>query len=327
MNDLIDNLADGDLSVIRYEYSRMVMKPLVVRNDLRRCDPLVISVMRDEIDIVSEFLRHYRSSGIRRFAIIDNNSNDGTLDYLCLQPDVDLYSTNAAFTTIRKQAWLSMLIDIYNKKGQWFLHADADEHIVFDGLQAGRNFPDLVTVMDQKDISRVRGCLVDMYAANDLSNQVVHGTYKPLEQIYPCFDSDGYEEYHLPQLIARQGGPRQRIFGATSKRFKPQLTKYPLFRLNSGDVFINPHFVWPYERNFQSDCFLGILHFKFLPNFASKVDKAVTEGNYWEDSLEYRCYQSVLSRKNALSLIGDNTRVYYDPSTLLNCKIIAPITW
>lgn len=317
---------DESVLAVREEYCRAALEPVAIRNGLDRRDPLVISVVRDELALAAEFLDHYRKAGIRRFAIIDNNSTDGSLEYFRGQPDVDLYRATSDFTTRRKQAWLNLLIDLHNRPGQWFLHADADEHIVFDGLEAGRSFADLAALMEKQGIFRVRGCLVDMYAP-DTDGLAADGEGLSFDESHFFFDGDGYREYRLPPLIAREGGPRQRLFGAISERFRPQLTKYPLFRFEAGDVFVNPHFLWPYGENFRSECFLGILHYKFLPGFARKVEKAVREGNYWENSFEYRCYQSVLTQSGRLALTDAVTRAYLGPRTLLETGLVASIPW
>ena len=326
MTGKADNAPDSGVVAVREEYCRAVLEAVAIRNDTRRCDPLVISVVRDELALVDEFLGHYRKAGIRRFAIIDNNSSDRTADYLLCQPDVDLYRAPSPFTTVRKQAWLNLLIDLYNQPGQWFLHADADEHIVFDGLETGRTFADLATIMETQDIFRVRGCLVDMYAP-DADSAAGESEGASFDQSHFFFDADGYREYRLPPLIAREGGPRQRLFGEISEHFRPQLTKYPLFRFQPGDVFVNPHFLWPYDANFRSGCLLGILHYKFLPGFARKVEKAVREGNYWENSFEYRCYQSVMTQSGDLVLTDAVTRSYFGPKSLLESRLIEPVPW
>lgn len=326
MTQTEDTPPDGNLLGIQEEYIQAAVQPVSIRTDSRRRDPLVISVVRDEIALAEEFLRHYRRAGIRRFAIIDNNSADGTFEYYCNQHDVDLYSVKTPFSTVKKQAWLTLLIDLYQGEGQWFIHADADEHVVFDGIEVGLTFADLADVMDRQGISRVRGCLVDMYA-RDTADGAENGRGNGLREAYPCFDREGYREYRLPQLIAREGGPRLRLFGGHSDRFRPQLTKYPMFRLYPGDVFVNPHFLWPYDKNFRSECFLGILHFKFLPDFERKVIKAVAEGNYWEDSLEYRCYQKELSKTGRLSITSQSAEVYDGPGSLLRSHLISPVPW
>lgn len=315
-----------DITALREEYIRTEIEPIFIRNNITRREPIVITVVRDEVSLMPDFMRHYRKAGIRRFAIVDNNSCDGTFEFLCRQPDVDLYSAKASFTTVRKQAWLSMILDLYNINEQWFLHADADEHIVFDGLSAGQTFTDLTAAMERKNVRRVRGCLIDMYSANSIDGREFDRR-EWLSEVYPFFDAFGYREYNLPQLVAREGGPRQRLFGNQSGNFRPQLTKYPLFRHLPGDVFVNPHFSWPYQENFRSACLLGILHFKFLPNFTSKVKRALTEGNYWGNSIEYRYYNAVLEQKKQVSPVGESTELYTGPDSLMRCGLISPVPW
>ncbi|WP_339756932.1 glycosyltransferase family 2 protein [uncultured Hoeflea sp.] len=288
--------------------------------------PIVFSVMRDEVRIIAEFLAHYRKAGIRKFVILDNNSTDGTFEFLTEQADIDLYRTATAFTTLRKQAWLNVLLDSYRSRGQWFICVDADEHIVFDGLENGRDFSDLADVMEKAGIRRVRGCLVDMYSHRPVADSL-SDEGQALMDAYPLFDSAGYREYDLTPLIAREGGPRQRLFNDSSTGIQPQLTKYPMFRLEPDDFFVNPHFLWPYEQNFLSKCFLGLLHFKFAPHFSSKIHRAITEGNYWQNSIEYQVYNSALSKHKDLTFIGESTQFYESSLSLVNCDIIVRIPW
>lgn len=312
------------------EYINSAIFPVSIKEISSKKGPIVISVVRNEVGIIRDFIDHYRRIGISRFVIIDNRSTDGTLEYLSRQADVDLYRTEADFTTVRKQAWISTLLDLYGRDGQWFVCVDADEQIVFDGMESGRDLSDLAAAMERAGIRRVRGCLVDMYCERPLGHSSLGhpcDEARALVERYPFFDAAGYEEYALPFLIAREGGPRQRLFRSSADSFRPQLSKYPMFRIGPGELFINPHFLWPYELNFESDCFLGILHFKFLPGFAEKIDTAIAEGGYWENSLEYRCYKSIMSGNGHLTFIGENTERYGGAYSLVLCNLIASIPW
>ena len=318
-------LLDENVPEIHREYVNARIEAVTVKQAPDGRAPIVLVVLRDEMDIIGDFLRHYRAGGIERFVVLDNNSTDGTFEYLRKQPDVDLYWTGADFTTLRKQAWIGLLIDIYGTDN-WFIYADADEHIVFDGMENGRSFSDLAEVMDKTGIRRVRGGLVDMYS----DQPILRARYRRGEALVencPFFDGAGYSEYVLVPLIAREGGPRQRLFGCSSVEFRPQLTKYPMFRLDPGELFVNPHFLWPYDKNFASDCFLGILHFKFLPNFPKKMDRAIEEANYWKNSFEYQRYKSALSGRGDLTFMGGHTEFYQGPASLVRCNLISAISW
>lgn len=319
-------LFDETIPAILDEYVKANLD-VVALSDVVECPgPIVFSVMRDEAGIIADFLEHYRKAGIKKFVILDNSSTDGTFEFLKEQADIDLYRTGTAFTTIRKQAWLNVLLDTYRSPDQWFICVDADEHIVFDGMQNGRDFSDLAMVMDKACIRRVRGCLVDMYSRRPIADSLVREG-EALIEAYPLFDRAGYREYDLPPLIAREGGPRQKLFETSATGIQPQLTKYPMFRLEPEDFFVNPHFLWPYDQNFVSRCFLGLLHFKFVPHFSSKMDRAIAEGNYWQNSIEYQVYKSALSRHKDLTFIGESTQFYENPVSLVDFGIIARIPW
>ena len=58
---------------------------------------VLISVVRNEADILPAFFDHYRGLGIRSFVLIDNNSTDGTREVLLEQPDVILYAAAGSY--------------------------------------------------------------------------------------------------------------------------------------------------------------------------------------------------------------------------------------
>lgn len=49
---------------------------------------LLFSKCRNESLRLPAFLRHYRNLGVNRFFIVDNESTDGSTEYLVTQPDV-----------------------------------------------------------------------------------------------------------------------------------------------------------------------------------------------------------------------------------------------
>lgn len=278
-------------------------------------NPIAISVVRDENERLPDFLRHYREAGIEKFVFLDNGSSDGTAEFLAEQPDTDLYRCARPFNWMKKHGWISLLISMYGRD-RWYIYVDGDEHLVFDGIDDGRTFADVARIMQARGLRRVRGCLIDMYSDGPLLKSSYNRSERLLDA-YPYFDSDGYKEEKYKEIISRKGGPRQRTFGKADKNFRPELTKYPMFCLSGHDVFANPHHIWPYEGNFDSDCYFGILHFKFLPDVQKRIEEAIKEENYWGRSMEYKCYHEVLSKDRELSLIGDVSQLYKSTSSLI----------
>lgn len=263
------------------------LKPISVRRNAGNL-PTVISVVRNEKSALPGFLDHYRTLGIEHFCFIDNGSDDGTVEFIASQPDATLYQITDKFCWQKKHGWIfNAILMLGRGRDTWFIYVDADEHIVFPG-----KLPDLLAAMKRRGISRIRGMLVDMYA-------------KDGENAQSYFDRTGYTEAKFREIISRKGGPRQRIFFSDRSQ-KPEMTKYPIFQLNGNEVFANPHHIWPYAGNFNSPCYLGILHYKFTDGFADKVKRAVEEKTYWNDSAEYKRYAEVMG-------VANRPISFYDP--------------
>jgi hypothetical protein len=287
--------------------------------------PLLVAVLRNEAAVVGELLAHYRGLGVTRFALIDNGSDDATADLLAAEPDVDLYSVRRPFPG--KQGWVNALIARYGYD-RWYLHVDADEHLVFDGAPAhgrpGRGLVELIGFAEARGLRRLRGMLVDMYAAGPLLAPPEGGG---LAERFRLFDGAGYAEALCLGRISRKGGPRKRRFGFAGGGFDPELTKYPLFHIREGEVAAGPHVLYPYPDNYASDCFLALLHYKFGPGFFAKAERATAERNYWRGSLEYGRYLEALAEDPGLALAYPGSRAYAGPADLVAAGLIAPIAW
>lgn len=304
-----------------YNSFKNVKLELIKRSRYRgMSDIAVICVLRDEIHLISEFLDHYRMGGIRNFVFIDNGSEDGTVERLSAEPDVTLYQTRDRFDWRMKQGWINLVMMMQGVPN-WFIYADADEKIVFDGYPR-RSFADLCFEMERRGIRRVRGFLLDMYGKQPILAAQASEPFT-LAEWSPFYDAEGYSEAQFAQIISRKGGPRKRAFGSVDTRFNPELTKYPIFKLRPGEIFVNPHSHWPYDDNFASPCFLGILHYKFTPQFGRKMKRAIEENTYWSDSIEYKCYSSKLSDDEKLSMYSSGcSRRYTRPEDLISSKLI-----
>lgn len=282
---------------------------------------VLVSVMRNEAGILGDFLAHWRRLGVDRFVILDNESDDGTTEHLAGEPDVDLHLVRRRFFPSTKQGWINRALADYGLD-RWYLSADADEHLVFDGVPE-RPLRDLVACAEARGLRRVRGMLVDMYGPGPVLGPGPRTG--SLAAAFPLFDADGYEETLCKQRISRHGGPRWRRFWRAG--VSPELTKYPLFHIRAGEVFDNPHHLHPYRENFASPCLLGILHYKFHDGLAAKIGDALERGQYFDGSAEYRHYAEVLATEPGLGLAHPGSRSYRGPGDLLAAGLIEAIPW
>jgi hypothetical protein len=293
--------------------------------------PILVCSLRDEIDKIAEFLRHHRALGIRRFVFVDNNSKDGTREFLTEQPDCDLWLGPETYSPDMQNAWRIKICDIYTNTGggrqnRWFLSLDADELLVWDGCE-DMKIESLVRKLSRRGIRHARAQMVDMYRAGRALDPR-YDADMTLAENYPYFDADYTEEiqkfYNKWPFPLRKGGPRFTFFrGSDGERHAPFLTKIPLFYFRRGETF-ESHAFEQWWLNF-SPCHLGLLHFKFLPGAMAKIKEAVKGGYHWNGSFEYKILLDAFTRSPDLSFISDRSRRYASSRSLVRAGIIRPL--
>src|SRR6056297_4203058 len=65
-----------------------------VHGKRRQVDFNLVSIVKNERFFLSAFLDHYRKIGVQQFIMVENGSDDGSLELLCAQPDVVVYQTS-----------------------------------------------------------------------------------------------------------------------------------------------------------------------------------------------------------------------------------------
>jgi hypothetical protein len=293
------------------------------RGPLSRPAVILVAVVRNEIARLPGFLSHYRRLGIDRFMFIDNDSSDGSRELLAGECDVDLwYARGSYFAAHKGCLWIEAVVQAIGR-GHWILRADADEFLVYDGMDR-HDLKDLTALLARRGERRLSAPMVDVYGRGQIRE-----TPFPVGDLLRAewwFDAAGYEVEESPYGRLLTGGPRTRVFTAPEGPIKYYLQKYPLSLYDAATSDFWVHRPYPYHWNRVST--LGaLLHAKFTSDFPARVDQAVIEKQHSAQSRFYRIYQAHLRRYPDLSFFGPGSRRYCGPQSLIDAGIMEAIDW
>lgn len=284
--------------------------------------PIVICVVKNDIIKIKEFYKHYRKMGIKNFVILDNNSDDGTFEWLSTQKDTNLFRTDVKYTTNRRQAWINKLISYYGFD-RWYIIVDSDELLVYEEMES-KTLEDLISFAEKNKYKRIRTITLDMYSEKSFNDDDNNENY--LEK-YIYFDSDNYNQVFHHAFKCINGGMRVRMFKGTNEKFGPYLTKYPLIYFERGDIQYNSHYSYPFYKNFDGPCWGALLHYKFLKSDMNKYIAIANSGSFYGGSYEYKQYIKMYKENPDMKYIYENSNKYINSTSLEKIKEIERIGW
>ncbi|MFT4961720.1 MAG: hypothetical protein ACI92Z_002814, partial [Paracoccaceae bacterium] len=247
-------------------------------NTIRPDDILLVTTAWNEQIRLPYFLQYYRDLGVDHFLIVDNDSTDGTLDYLSGQTDVSVWHTRASYKRASFGVdWMNWLQRKY-AHGHWTLVVDPDEFFVYPFCDT-RSIRALTDWLDNSLIRSFSAMLLDVYPKGRLDDEPYQAGQNPME-IASWFDSGNYtlKRNALYQSLWIQGGPRSRVFFADQPELAPALNKIPLVKWDKRFVYASStHMLLPRGLNQVFDEWGGekasgiLLHTKFLNTFPTKA--------------------------------------------------------
>ncbi|MDJ0859440.1 MAG: glycosyltransferase family 2 protein [Dinoroseobacter sp.] len=286
-------------------------------SDIRPSDILCFLTARNEHIRLPYFLEYYRALGVNHFLLVDNASDDGSIEYLSQEPDVSVWRTGASYRHARfGMDWMMRLLRRYGT-GHWCLTIDPDEFLVYPFCET-RPLRALTDWMDASRLRALPAMLLDMYPRGNLQDHVYCAGQNPLE-IAGWFDGGNYvfqRNEHLKNLWI-QGGPRARAFFSESPSAAPALNKIPLVKWQSGYAYVqSTHMLLPRGLNqvYAADggervsgC---LLHTKFLNTFAEKARDEAGRKQHYAKGREYAAYAETLDRAEGLDLWHEYSEKY-----------------
>lgn len=265
-------------------------------------DVTLITVVKNDIPRCKLLFSYYRNLGIRHFIVLDNNSDDGTFEWLMEQPDINLYRCQAPYETYRKEAWVNRLISTcgFNR---WYLIVDSDELVDYIGSDR-YSISDLAKMLRQRNETRGKGMLIDMYSENDLFQTECE--YSEIPEKFCYYDLEGYRMVTDGFVDHWEGGPRERVLG--TKHI--WVSKSPLVYYDEDTLVINAHFQYPISVGDKSPDVFFIRHYKYLKSDYKAFAERVKKGNFANGSQFYKTAIEGHSKGEAINFMHEKSKKY-----------------
>ncbi len=288
--------------LLRALRKRGQLRPLADRTAaIRPADILGLATVRNEALRLPYFLDHHRRLGVGHFLIVDNGSDDGTVEMLRGQPDVSLWSTGDSYKLSRfGMDWLTWL-QIRHAHGHWCLTLDADEILIYPYWET-RDLRALTERLDAEGRESFGAVMLDMYPEGRLSDREYRAGEDPFATL-AWFDGGNLIVQVQPRMrnLWIQGGVRARLFFRAGPRRGPTLNKVPLVRWNRRFAYVNStHAALPRRLNRVYDETGGealsgvLLHTKFLPVAPGKAAEEKQRAEHFANSAQYDAYYDSL---------------------------------
>ncbi|ATG48333.1 glycosyltransferase family 2 protein [Celeribacter ethanolicus] len=266
---------------------------------IRPEDILVVCTLRNERIRLPYFLKYYRDMGVSHFLFVDNDSDDGSREFLIGQEDVSIWHTTASYRkSLFGVHWMNWLARKYCH-GHWTLTVDVDEFLVFPFCDT-RPIPALTDWLDNSGLRSFSAMLIDMYPKGPIDAQPYREGQNPFE-IAEWFDSGNYMISTNPEYynLWIQGGPRARLFFNDDPFNAPSLNKIPLVKWHRDYAYMHStHMLLPRGLNFVYETEGGekasgaLLHAKFLNTFVQKTEEELQRRQHYAGSREYLAYHN-----------------------------------
>jgi hypothetical protein len=295
--------------------------------------PTVITVVRNEEEILSRFILHYIGLGVETFHIVDNNSSDRTKDIAASFPQVTLWNASGSYLEAAfGQAWVGGLVRKFGLDS-WVLNLDVDEFLVYDQYE---RVPvhELLSVLERSGERRLFTPMIDVYYKEGSWNESMLNTSRCKIQDWglyfdePAHDLRGIdlkleETQFGPRLV---GGPRGRIDASRSISL-PALSKHALSFWTREVAYANVHYPYPFVDNRQSKR-AALIHTKLLPYWHNKIGSILEENQHWNDSVEYRSYSQWINDGESRSklYLDRKSKEFRGSSDLIQSGLLDPIS-
>lgn len=283
--------------------------PKVIQRQLDDC--IVVSMVKDGEAYLNTFVEYYLKLGIKHIILMDNGSQDKTIEIARQYPQVTVVQCLLPYKDFRHEM-RHYLVERYSFN-RWCLAVDYDE---FFDYPYSHQLPitQLIQYLNQRGFNAVLTQMLDMYPQSSVIGESTTGELLNFRDHHCWFEIKSLTQKPVPSGLENQlsnpeinlysGGVRARVFSAS-----PAVSKFSLLKPGFWLRQVGHHLVsWAKVADISTVLF----HYKFLPQFADRVEQAVAEQQYYQGSAEYKQYQQVLAQQPMLSFYHPDYSVKLD---------------
>lgn len=284
----------------------------------------VFCLVKNGFIFVKEWLDYYRNIGASHFFMVDNNSNDGTFEYLMEQSDVTLFSTCLPFK-FYESVIRNFIVSVYCKD-MWCLSVDIDEF--FDYPHSDKiTMQDFISYQNINGYTAVIANMLDMFSDSleGLEDQLLQERYRYYD--VELIEKNNYHFYSKDLNLLNNSendgntvysnGIRSRFCQVALPIHEYLLVKHPLtFQDGCLDPHINPHFC---NRSDISDTTCALYHYKFVDaNVSSVVERMDANNAGIFVAYEYAAYLKFYQDNFGFSFSTNSMREFQTHQSILD---------
>ena len=278
----------------------------------------VLCLVKDGMEHLDSFVKHYQELGFRHFVFLDNGSSDKTIDYL-KSIECTVYKCRLNY---EKYIYAMKQFMVHSLgENHWSLYVDVDELWLYPGMKT-LSLKDFLEYLDHHSFNACQGHMLDMFGETiSFNNQPLNAV--SLQQAYPYFTLRGLIQSPLQRYFIQSDGKRFQYHGGVNKHFfdldKIYLSKIPLIKWNRKMIVHESSHISKYIQLADVSC--ALLHYKFTNTFFQKAQKIVNEKR---DAWAVEYYGQILDaldNKNT-SLVDESTCRFESAQQLIQLGFI-----
>lgn len=272
-----------------------------------RC--VVAAVVRDAAPFIEVFLEYYARLGAARIVLLDNGSEDGTIQTALACPKVSVLRCTLPFRDY-DLAFKRYLIERYGE-GSWCLLVDHDE--LFDYPGSDRlPLAGLLEYLNAHGFTAVMAVVVDMFPDGPPESWPPPGRETVEAAVW--YDLSGLSpsrpwrlrltnRFADPQMRFYRGGLAYQVFG-----IRTVATRFPLVHYVWGGRLSLRRFHHFSRGAHVADVSAVLRHYKFDRTFFERSRALVARGQHYDQAALYRAALAALEKNPRLVLRGPTAR-------------------